>query len=154
MGLWRVGGGLMVVDQPSSFGGGDSGNVVDSVMGGPSSGSLAPDLGARVLMGRPWSSTWILAVKRGLGHGDDIGIGKISNVSSSSSSAYPSLPSPVPMMETMGPLVTQSGWAMGPNDGWRMTFPNALLKSCSSLRSPSANRLIDLGRETVATPKP
>jgi hypothetical protein len=156
MGLQRVGDDVMVVDWSPSFGGsgGGGGDAVDPITRGPTSSSLALDFGARVPMGCPWSSTWILAVKQSLGHGDDIGIRKISNVPSSSSSVCPSPPSPVLMMETMGSFVMQPGWGMDPNHGWCTTFPIALSKSCLGLRAPSTNRPINLGREMVAAPKP
>jgi hypothetical protein len=68
---------------PSGHGGGDTGNPM---MGGPPLGCLASDLGARFLVGRPWSLTWILVVRRSPSRGGDICIGKISIGSSSSSS--------------------------------------------------------------------
>jgi hypothetical protein len=60
MGLRRIGG--MVDLSPSSDGGG-GGDAMDPVTGGQPSGPLSPDLGARVLVGRLCSRTWILAVK-------------------------------------------------------------------------------------------
>jgi hypothetical protein len=48
MSLWRVGGGVMVVDGLPSPGDRGGGDAVDPVMGGPPSGPLAIDLGARV----------------------------------------------------------------------------------------------------------
>jgi hypothetical protein len=65
MGLLRVDGGEMVEDGPLFLGGSGGGKLGDPVMGGPYSGPLAPDLGARVPVGRPCSPTSILAVKQG-----------------------------------------------------------------------------------------
>jgi hypothetical protein len=58
MGLQSVGGtmGRLVY---SCGGGGSGGEAMDAITSGPPSGFLGPDLGARVLVGRPCSPTWI-----------------------------------------------------------------------------------------------
>jgi hypothetical protein len=56
MGLQRIGGGVDLLPSSSNGGGGD---VMDSVVGGPPSGSLHLDLGARVPVAHPYSPTWI-----------------------------------------------------------------------------------------------
>jgi hypothetical protein len=66
---------------------------MDSDTGDPPSGSLTPDLDARVPVGLPCAPTWILAVSHGPGLEGESNTEKIS-MRSSSSSAFPSPPSP------------------------------------------------------------
>jgi hypothetical protein len=78
-------------------GGGGSNHTVDPVMGDPSpppSGSLAPDLSARVLVGLHCAPTWICVVCLGAGLDGESSTGKISMGSSSSSSSLSAFPSP------------------------------------------------------------
>jgi hypothetical protein len=71
------------VDLLSSSSGGDSGgDAMDPVMGGPPSGPLSPDLGARVPMVCPCSPMRIQAVKCGSNRHDDDGMEKNSTGSS------------------------------------------------------------------------
>jgi hypothetical protein len=83
--------------QSSDGGGGD---VMDLIMGDPPSGPLGLDLGARVLVGLPCSSTWIRVVKCGSNrHGDNsMGMGKISIASYLSSSSLDP-PCPLPWLD-------------------------------------------------------
>jgi hypothetical protein len=110
----RSGGGVVVVVAPSCGGGGNGwteeveallggggGHTVDPVIGDPPpSGSLAPDLGARVPVGLPCDPTWIRVMCLGVGLSDESSIGKILMVSSSSS-VFPSPPSPCPGDENL-----------------------------------------------------
>jgi hypothetical protein len=83
------------VEVKASLGGGDgSGHTMDPVMGDPQSGSLAPDLGARVLVCLPCAPTWILAVCLGVDLGGESSTDMISMGSSSSSSSTAVTPSP------------------------------------------------------------
>jgi hypothetical protein len=78
-----------------SLDGGDgSGHTMDLVTGNPPSSSLAPDLGARVLVGLPYGPTWILVVRLGASLGGESSTSMISMGSSSSSSSIAATPSP------------------------------------------------------------
>jgi hypothetical protein len=57
------------------------------------------------------------------------------------------------MMRTSGASM-QPGRGMDPNRGWRMVVPNAQSERLPVLSTPSANRLVDLGREMGSSPKP
>jgi hypothetical protein len=57
MGLWSVGDGMTIADR--SLSSSSSGEVMDPITCGPPSSPLGPDLGARVLVGRPCSLTQI-----------------------------------------------------------------------------------------------
>jgi hypothetical protein len=48
---------------------------------------------------------------------------------------------------------TQPSRGMDPNHGWRKTVHNVLSERWLDLRTPSASRPMDLGRETVASPE-
>jgi hypothetical protein len=86
MGLRSVGEGVTVADRSSSSGGDhNDGEVMNPITGGPPSGPLGPDLGARVLVGRPCSPMWIRVVK--WRSDSSSGARKISTGSSSSSSS-------------------------------------------------------------------
>jgi hypothetical protein len=86
------GGGVGVV--LSFGGGGGSSHTPDLVTGGPWSASLAPDLGARVLVCLPSKPTWILVVRLGAGLSGESSTGLTSTGSSSSSSSAMVTPSP------------------------------------------------------------
>jgi hypothetical protein len=87
-------------DEALLDGGGGGGHTVDPVTGDPPLSPLTPDLGARILVGLPCTPTWILAVCRGPGLSGESNTEKIS-LGSSSSSAFPSPPSPCPDDENL-----------------------------------------------------
>jgi hypothetical protein len=61
-------------------------------------------------------------------------------------------PSPILVMKILG-TSTQPSRGMDPNHGWRKTVHNVLSKRWLDLRTPSASRPMDLGRETAASPE-
>jgi hypothetical protein len=75
-------------------GGGDGGHTANPVTGDLCSGSLATNLGARVLVGHPCAPTWILTMRLGAGLSGELSTGMISTGSSSSSSSETVTPSP------------------------------------------------------------
>jgi hypothetical protein len=83
----------VVVEAPLG-GGGGGGHTADPVTGDLASGFHAPDLGARVPVGRPCAPTWILVVHLGASLGGGSSTGMISMGSSSSSSSIEATPSP------------------------------------------------------------
>jgi hypothetical protein len=85
------GGGVAVVGAPLSGGGG---HTMDPVTGDLPSGSLAPDLDARVLVGYPCAPAWIIVVRLGADPGGESGTDMISMGSPSSSSSVAATPSP------------------------------------------------------------
>jgi hypothetical protein len=95
------GDGVVVMVSSSCSGGG--GHTVNLVTGEPPSGSLAPDLGARVPVGLPCALTWIRVMCIGASLDGESSTGKILMGSSlsSSSSAFPSPPSPCPSDENL-----------------------------------------------------
>jgi hypothetical protein len=82
-----------IEDAEAPLGGRGGSHTVGPVTGDLPPGSLAPDLGARVLMGLPCALTWICAVCLSNGRDGESSTRKISmgsSLSSSSSSAFPS----------------------------------------------------------------
>jgi hypothetical protein len=83
-------------------------------------------------------------------------VGKIStgsSSSSSSSSASPCPPPPGPMMKAIT-VMMQPGWGTCPNHGWCTVEFGGLSVRSPGLKTPSSNRSMSLGRETVATLEP
>jgi hypothetical protein len=144
------------VDLLSSSSGGDSGgDAMDPVMGGPPSGPLSPDLGARVPMVYPCSPMRIQAVKCGSNRHDDGGMEKNSAGSSlSSSSSNPPCPPPPSLMTKTTYVMPQLGWGTGLNCGQRMVDYGGLSVRSLSLRAQSASRPVALGSETVVILEP
>jgi hypothetical protein len=84
---------VAVVEALFDSGGGGGGHTKDPVTGAPLSGSLVPDLGARVPVGLPSTPTWILVMRLGAGLGGESSTGMIFMGSSSSAAATPFPPS-------------------------------------------------------------
>jgi hypothetical protein len=59
------------------------------------------------------------------------------------------LPPSIPVMKTSSAFM-QLGRGKGPNHRWRKVVPGIFSEKWSGLRVPSANRLVDLGREMGA----
>jgi hypothetical protein len=76
-----AGGAVAMLKAPLDGGGGDA-HTSDPVTGDPRSASLASDLGARVLVGRPCALTWILAIYLSLDIGGELSTGMTSTGSS------------------------------------------------------------------------
>jgi hypothetical protein len=89
------GGGWTVEVKAPLDGGGAGGHTVDPITDHPPSGSLAPNLGARVPTGLPCAPTWIRAVHLGVGLDGESSTRNISMGSSSSSSSTVVIPSPL-----------------------------------------------------------
>jgi hypothetical protein len=96
MGSYSSGGGGVAVLKASLDSGGGDGHTSDMVTIDPPPplGSLASDLGARVLVGLPCTPPWILAICLGAGLGGESSMGMTSTGSSSSSSSATATPSP------------------------------------------------------------
>jgi hypothetical protein len=153
-----------VVEVSSSCGGGDDWTEEDgALLGGGGGvdhtanlitgdlplGPLAPDLGARVLLGLACAPTLILTMSRGSSLNAESSFRKISMGTSFSST----FPSPVLVIRTSGAL-TQPGRGIDPYHGWHMAIHDALSERLPGMRAPPTNRSVDLGREMGASPDP
>jgi hypothetical protein len=95
MGSCSSGGGGVAMLKASLDSGGGDGHTSDMVtIDPPPLGSLASDLGARVLVGLLCTLPWILAICLGAGLGGESSTGMTSTGSSSSSSSATVTPSP------------------------------------------------------------
>jgi hypothetical protein len=152
------GGGGWTVEVEAPLGGGGGSHTMNPVTGDPHSGSLVPDLGARVPVGLPCALTWIYTVCLGAGLKGESSTGKISMGSSSSSSSpavIPSLPLPPSESVMKDPTAsTQPGRGKSPNHGWRKGFPSDFSERWPGLRVPSTNIPVSRGREVGVVQEP
>jgi hypothetical protein len=169
------GGGGVVVTGPLGGSGGGGGHMADPTSGESGPASLAPSLGARVLVGRPRGPIWIRAIclygdLGGVDSGTEMTLtGSLSlsmtattttsssssspTASSSSSSMTSSSPSHHPVMKT--PIATtQPGMGTSLYHRRRMAVPGDPTGRRLDLMVSSAYRLLDRGKVKEAIQEP